>query len=115
MIRYDGRGPSTLLTELVLARRGVSSPPELLRSIYGAESPRLEVASLADLVEQSAGQRDKVAIAILNEAARELARTVAVIYPQLGTSAPQLILTGGTILHRTYLKGHFIVLVSLRG
>ena len=57
MIRYDGRGPSTLLTELVLARRGVSSPQELVRSIYGAEAPRLEVASLADLVEQSAGHR----------------------------------------------------------
>jgi len=37
----------------------------------------LEVASLADLVEQAAGRDDAVSIAILEEAARELARTVA--------------------------------------
>jgi len=107
MQAYDGRGPSTLLTELVLDRRGVSSPPELVRSIYGAESPRLEVASLTDLVEQAASLDDHVAIAILDEAARELARTVDVVYKKLGASDSQLIITGGTILHGAYLKVAF--------
>ena len=78
-----------------------------MRSIYGAEWPRLEIASLVDLVEQAADQDDKVAIAVLDEAARELARTAAVVYPRLGTSVPQLILTGGTILHGIYLKAAF--------
>jgi len=104
---YDGHGASTLLAELVLHRRGVSSPPELVRSIYGADVPRLEIASLADLVEQAAEQVDKIAIAILDEAARELVRTVAVVYPKLGAATPQLVLTGGTILHGPYLQGAF--------
>jgi N-acetylglucosamine kinase-like BadF-type ATPase len=107
MQAYDGRGPSTLLTELLLERRGLSSPPELVRSIYGAETPRLEVASLADLTERAAGQGDAVAAAILEEAARELARTVAIVYPKLGTSFSPLVITGGTILHGTYLRAAF--------
>src|ERR1044071_335496 len=36
MQAYDRRGPSTLLTDLVLQQRGLSSPPELVRSIYRA-------------------------------------------------------------------------------
>jgi len=107
MQAHDGRGPSTLLTELVLERRGVSSPPELVRSIYGAESPRLEVASLADLVEQVAEQGDTVAVAILEKAARELAQTIAVVYPKLDITASPLVVTGGTILHGAYLKAAF--------
>ena len=107
MQAYDGRGAPTLLEELVLDRRGLSSPSELVRSIYGAESPRLEVASLADLVEQAAGRDDRVAIAILEKAAWELARTIAVVYPKLGTSVSQLVITGRTILHGIYLKVAF--------
>ncbi len=104
---YDGRGPATVLTELVLERRGLSSPAELVRSIYGAGSPRLEVASLSDLVEQAASQGDSVALAILEEAARELSRTVAVVYPKLGTATAPLVISGGTILHGTYLQTAF--------
>ncbi|MEP7137764.1 MAG: BadF/BadG/BcrA/BcrD ATPase family protein [Chloroflexota bacterium] len=107
MQEYDGRGPLTLLTELVLRRRGLSSPAELVRNIYGAKSPRLEVASLSDLVELAASQMDRVALAILDEAARELSRTVAVVYPQLGTATAPLVISGGTILHGTYLQTAF--------
>jgi N-acetylglucosamine kinase-like BadF-type ATPase len=107
MQAYDGRGPATLLTNFVLERRGLSSPQELIRNIYGSESPRLEVASLADLVEQAVGQGDEVAIGILDEAARELARTVAVIYPKLGASVSQLVITGGTIFHGMHLQATF--------
>ena len=107
MQAYDGRGSKTSLSELVLERYGLHTPPELVQTIYGAESPRLEVASLAELVEQAAEQDDSVAIAILKEAADELARTIAASYPRLGTSAFPLIITGGTILHGRYLKKAF--------
>lgn len=107
MQAYDGRGPATLLTRLVLERRGLSSPPELVRSIYGAESPRLAVGSLSDVVEQAAGQADEVAIAILEEAAGQLAATVAVVYPKLDASVLPLVITGGTILHGKYLSSAF--------
>jgi N-acetylmuramic acid 6-phosphate etherase len=107
MQAYDGRGSETLLSELVLKRYGLRTPPDLVRSIYGAEAPPAGVASLTDLVEQAAGWDDSVAIAILEESARELARAIAAIYPKLGTSTVPLILTGGTILHGRYLKKAF--------
>jgi N-acetylglucosamine kinase-like BadF-type ATPase len=107
MRAHDGRGPSTLLTELVLEQRGLSEPPELVRSIYEGDSPRLEVASLSHLVEEAAGRDDVVAAAILEESAQELARTVAVVYPKLGASVCPLVITGGTILHGTHLKAAF--------
>jgi N-acetylmuramic acid 6-phosphate etherase len=107
MQAYDGRGSETLLSELVLKRYGVLTPPDLVRSIYGVESPPSTVASLTDLVEQAAGRGDSVAIAILEESARELARAIAAIYPKLGASPVPLILTGGTILHGRHLKQAF--------
>jgi N-acetylglucosamine kinase-like BadF-type ATPase len=96
-----------LLSELVLERYGLSAPPELVPTIYGAESPRSELATLSDLVEQAAGRGDSVAIAILEEASRELARAIAAVYPKLGTSTVPLVITGGTILQGRYLKQAF--------
>jgi N-acetylglucosamine kinase-like BadF-type ATPase len=107
MQAYDGRGSKTLLSKLVLKRYGLHTPLELVRSIYGAESPLSTVASLTDLVEQAAELGDSVAIAILEESSRELTRAIAAIYPKLGSSAIPLILTGGTILHGRYLLKAF--------
>jgi N-acetylglucosamine kinase-like BadF-type ATPase len=107
MQAHDGRGPETLLSGLVLERYGLHSPPELIHTIYGAESPPSAVATLSDLVEQAAGQGDSVAIAILEESARELARAIAAVYPRLGSSTVPLVITGGTILHGRYLKQAF--------
>ena len=67
----------------------------------------LAVATLSDLVEQAAGQGDSVAIAILEESSRELARAIAAVYPRLGSSTVPLVITGGTILHGRYLKQAF--------
>jgi N-acetylmuramic acid 6-phosphate etherase len=107
MQAHDGRGPETLLSGLVLERYGLHTPPELVRTIYRAESPRSAVATLSDLVEQAAGQGDSVAIAILEESSRELARAIAAVYPKLGTSSVPLVITGGTILHGVYLQKAF--------
>ena len=104
---YDGRGPETLLSELILKRYGLHHPPELVHAVYGSESPRPAVAALSDLVEQAAGQADPVAIAILEDSSRELARAIAAVYPKLGTFTLPLIITGGTILHGRYLKKAF--------
>jgi N-acetylglucosamine kinase-like BadF-type ATPase len=107
MHAYDGRGPQTLLSELMLERYGLHTPPELIHTIYGSESPRAAVAALSDLVEQAARRGDSVAIAILDESSHELARAIAAVYPKLGTSIVPLVITGGTILHGRYLKKAF--------
>jgi N-acetylglucosamine kinase-like BadF-type ATPase len=107
MQAYDGHGPKTLLSELVLARYGLHSPPDLVRKVYGADSPRLAIASLADLVEQAVDRDDSVAIAILEESAQQLVRIVGAVYSKLGTFAAPLVITGGTILHARHLKKAF--------
>jgi N-acetylglucosamine kinase-like BadF-type ATPase len=107
MQAYDGRGTETLLSKLLLERYSLHTPPELVNAIYGSESPRSAVATLSDLVEQAAGQGDSVAITILEESARELARAIAAIYPKLGASTVPLVIAGGTILHGRYLKQAF--------
>jgi len=104
---YDQRGPKTLLSELVLERYGVHAPPDLVHTIYGAESPRAAVAALSHLVEQAAARGDSVAITILEESARELARAIAAVFPELGTSNPTLLITGRTILQGKYLRQAF--------
>jgi N-acetylglucosamine kinase-like BadF-type ATPase len=107
MQAHDHRGSETLLSTLVLERYGLKTPPELVPTIYGSASPRSELATLSDLVEQAAGRGDPVAIAILEESSRELAQAVAAVYPKLGTSTVPLVITGGTILHGGYLKQAF--------
>ena len=107
MQAFDGRGASTLLTELILARRGVESPPGLVSSLYGAESPRTEIAGLAELVEQAAARGDALALSILNEAAFELAESVRAVYRSLGNIPIPLMLSGGVILRGKVLAEAF--------
>src|SRR5512136_2682153 len=74
---YDGRGPQTALTEAILGLPGwkLAEPSELVTRVYqgkpGAKPRRIEnaeVASLATLVEATAGTGDAVAAGILAEA-----------------------------------------------
>ena len=103
----DGRGKPTLLTDLVLARRGLEQPQGLVKSIYGAEIPRVDIAALSDLVEQAASQADPVALDILDTAAQELAQTVQAVYRQLGQHPVPLALTGGVILNGALYAAQF--------
>jgi len=107
MAAYDGRGPKTLLSELVLEHYGLHEAPELVHAVYGAESPRSAVATLPEVVEQAAGQSDSVANAILDASSHELVRAIAAVYPKLGTSSVPLVITGGTILHGNHLQQSF--------
>jgi N-acetylglucosamine kinase-like BadF-type ATPase len=107
MRAYDGRGAQTLLSELVLERQGVQSPPELVRRVYGAESPRAIIASLAELVEQAAERQDRMAIRIVENAAQELVSAMQAIYSKLETFPVPLVITGKTILHGKQLKQEF--------
>lgn len=107
MEAFDRRGPPTLLTWLILSRRGLKSPPDLIQSIYAAASPRAEIASLAELVELAAAQRDAPSISILNEAAFELAEIVRAVYFRLGSLSVPLILSGSVILRGSNLRAAF--------
>jgi N-acetylglucosamine kinase-like BadF-type ATPase len=103
----DGRGGPSLLTDLILERRNLEAAQELISSIYGAESPRAEIAGLADLVERAAMLNDAVARSILDQAAHDLALTVQAAYRKLGNTPVPMVLTGGTILNSVHFSYAF--------
>jgi N-acetylglucosamine kinase-like BadF-type ATPase len=73
----DGRGPQTLLSELIAADLQIAEPREML-SVMGRDGDvRSALATLASLVTQAAEQGDDVAREIVSAAASELAALVA--------------------------------------
>ena len=95
--QFDGRGPSTRLTELVLTQMGLESPSDLIHEIYYRDLHRHAIGSLAALVEDAADAGDAVAAQILTRAATELAAAAASVITRLGMrgDAFPVILAGG--------------------
>jgi len=95
--QFDGRGPATALTELVLERLGLSNPTELIHAIYYRDVHRQAIAGLADVVQQATDAGDAVAREILTRAGAELASAAASVITRLGMrgDAFPTLLSGG--------------------
>jgi N-acetylglucosamine kinase-like BadF-type ATPase len=81
---FDGRSPQTTLAELICNRLGVASPSDLPGVIYNSDAEPVEIASLAELVDEAAREGDEVAREILIAAGRELGRLAASVIEKLG-------------------------------
>src|SRR6185503_1143555 len=68
---FDGRSPSTALTDRVCRRLGIASAVDLPGVIYNGDSEPVEIASLAQVVSEAAEAGDQVAQRILAEAGSE--------------------------------------------
>jgi N-acetylglucosamine kinase len=95
--QFDGRGPATRLTELILAHMGLTSPTELIHEIYYRDLHRHAIAGLAARVEDAADAGDAVAGHILSRAATELAAAAASVIARLGMRGETfpVVLAGG--------------------
>ena len=69
---FDGRGPATRLTELVLAEMHLATPSDLIHAIYDRGLQRPLLAGLAAVVQEAMLAGDAVASDILARAAEEL-------------------------------------------
>lgn len=78
---YDGRLQATLLTERVCRYFGIESPADLPPIIYGSE--KINIASLTELVIETAREGDTIARQILRDAGEELARAVVAVIRRL--------------------------------
>ena len=87
----DGRGPATLLTESVRGALGLENLDDLVDLTYGGNMGSAEVAALAGLVGDAAGEGDNVALRILEGAGVELGVSASAVIVRLG-------LTGGFTL-----------------
>ena len=114
----DGRGPSTALTPLMLARLGVPAPADaadrepimaVVRALYAG--PPVRLADFAGLVFEAGG--DGTAGRILDDAAAALARTLGAV------SSPAVrgpVVLGGGILGRgPEVAGRLAARLSARG
>jgi N-acetylglucosamine kinase-like BadF-type ATPase len=82
--QFDGRGPATLLTDLVLRDLSLKSPAELVQAIYEQGLPRHTMAEIATLVQSAAEAGDAVATEILTRAGSELTGAAAAVVAKLG-------------------------------
>jgi N-acetylglucosamine kinase len=93
----DGRGPRSLLADLVFESLGVRSVAEMVPVVYEKGLPKFRIAAHAGLVQQASDRGDGVATALLEEAALELslaARAVATRL-SLGEGPYRVVLAGG--------------------
>ena len=95
--QFDGRGPATMLTEMVLRHMQLESPTDLIHAIYDRGIQRLAVASIAAIVQQAFEHGDVVASDILRRATAELASAATAVIQRLGMRGDMfpIVLAGG--------------------
>jgi N-acetylglucosamine kinase-like BadF-type ATPase len=118
---HDGRGPATVLTDLVTRALGTSGPEEMIRMLYFRERQAEErrqrgeeedddgprVLDVAPLVFRAAGAGDSVADELVARAAEEVAVTAVALLRRLGLMVRHAdVVLGGSIF-----KGDGAILV----
>jgi len=95
--QFDGRGPVTLLTELVLAELRLDSPPELIQAVYEHGLPRRSIAGIASVVQRAHDAGDAIASEIIDRAASELTSAATSVINQLSMRGEdfRIVLAGG--------------------
>lgn len=88
---HDG-GPATCLQEMLAQRYGITPPDELIHAVYQGGWP---VQHMAPLVVEAAREGDAVALHILREQTRLLARQVHWLARRCTDLKPQVALLGG--------------------
>ena len=94
---FDGRGPTTMLSEFVLAEMRLTSPTQLIQAVYEHGLHRQAIAGIASVVQRAASAGDAVSTAILSRAAGELVTAAASVVGRLGMrgEAFPTVLAGG--------------------
>ena len=80
---FDGRSPATSLVERICSRLGVAGPSDLPGVIYNSDSEPVDIAPLAEVVDEAAQEGDEVARQILMSAGRELGRLAVSVIDKL--------------------------------
>ena len=80
---FDGRSPRTILVDRICNRLGVAGPSDLPGVIYNSDSEPVDIAPLAEVVDEAAQEGDDVARQILTAAGGELGRLAASVIEKL--------------------------------
>jgi N-acetylglucosamine kinase-like BadF-type ATPase len=102
----DHRGPTTMLTPLLLEYFGVRQPQELIHEVYHTNLKPAAIGTLARCVQSAFGEGDAVAIGILRGGANELETFAMSVARRLGLVGQPFpfILAGGIFRAVPWLK-----------
>ena len=94
---FDGRGPRTLLRDMVLAAMRLHDPTDLVHAVYAGGLHRYAIAGIAPVVQRAADAGDAVAAEIITRASAELSAAAASVIERLEMRGEQFptLLAGG--------------------
>lgn len=102
MRAFDGREPSTPLTDLFLTAAGAAKPRDLIH--FTLDMDRTDIAALSQVVFKAADElHDQGAVAILRAEASLLVEMVCAVAGNLDFRAPDVAARGGCFKSATYL------------
>jgi N-acetylglucosamine kinase-like BadF-type ATPase len=81
--QFDGRGPETQLTDLVLGEMRLANPTELVHAVYVRGLHRFAIAGIAPVVQRAMDLGDAVAADIVSRAAAELSSAASSVIARL--------------------------------
>ncbi|HEV3118130.1 MAG TPA: BadF/BadG/BcrA/BcrD ATPase family protein, partial [Gemmataceae bacterium] len=113
----DQRGAASELTDRLLERLKISTPQGLVHAVYQSGLERSAIAALAPLVLDAAEAGDRVATALVDEAAQELAQAGLAVASTLGFAGQPvpLALAGGVLLESDLYKDMLLSKLRLLG
>jgi len=93
----DGRGRATTLTPRILKHFAVTRPEELIHEVYHQQIKPSGIAAVARYVQEARDEGDPIAIALLENAARELLSCAGSVVQRLGMQGDTFpfVLAGG--------------------
>jgi N-acetylglucosamine kinase-like BadF-type ATPase len=98
MRAWDGRGPSTRLLPLLLARFGAATPDDLVQALYSGRIGHPEVLDAVLLLFEAAFEGDPVACALVREVGTEVGVTARTLLRRLGLEAePAEVVLAGSV------------------
>ena len=104
MEAFDGRGPETLLTDLIFRQLSLREPMELIDWTYRRGNGKSEIAALSRLCEQAVLAGDPAAEAIFDRAAAQLARMTAAVAARLPAENRICVCSGGNLVKSPLLR-----------
>ncbi|MCL2216255.1 MAG: hypothetical protein FWB91_04450 [Defluviitaleaceae bacterium] len=95
---YDGSGPKTTLTEMIMQTFELAGLEDFLHYIYSADFNKAKIARAALLVKAASDEGDKVAVGIESHAADNLIRIAGTLIKKVGLDAHKLVISGSVIV-----------------
>jgi N-acetylglucosamine kinase-like BadF-type ATPase len=106
----DNIGEPTALLPALMKALGTSDPRDFIPAVYRGKWDKVAIAGLAPVVQSVAASGDRVATAIFEQEARELARTAAgaVASGGLPRGGVPVALTGGMVIENVAFRERFL-------